>query len=127
MLKKKLGTEAIERDWCENKRLTCCFKISPTLIIPEGCEKIGDYAFKECNIEEVIIPGSVRIIGVASFEWCYNLKKVVIPKSVEEIREDAFYDCMKATIILKKHKKDFKYIDDWAFGYCKYVKKEIRS
>ena len=104
MLRKKLGTEAIERDW-HCSRLINYFKIQSPLVISEGCEKIGTWAF-----------------------WCCdNLKEVVIPKSVKRIEDYAFCSCRQATIILKKHKKDFKYIGISAFKGCKDVKKEVRS
>lgn len=80
------------------------FKIPSTLIILEGCVKIGIWAF----------------VGYK------KLKKVVIPKSVEDIGDGAFENCREATIILKKPKKDFAYIGNWVFKDCKDVKEEIR-
>ena len=104
MLKKRLGVEGIERDWSWCNNLDDYFKISSTLIIPEDCRRIGYHAFD-----------------------CYrNLKKVVIPKSVEFIGEEAFYDCWSTTIILKKAENKFN-IEYRAFKRCKYVKEEIRS
>ena len=47
MLKKRLGLEAIERDnsFTGGVSVKTYFKIPSTLIIPEGCEKIGAGAF----------------------------------------------------------------------------------
>ena len=47
MLKKRLGLEAIERNnsFSGGVNVETYFKISPTLIIPEGCVKIGEGAF----------------------------------------------------------------------------------
>ena len=105
MLKKKLGTEAIERGWFCSEKLGNYFKIASTLIIPESVKEIGQYAF-----------------------WCCDkLKEVEIPKSVEVIGYCSFYGCRQATIILKKYKKDFKYIGSYAFSGVKDVKKEIRN
>ena len=105
MLKKKLENDAIERDWNWTRELTRRFKISSTLIIPDGCKRIG----------------------VSAFYGCWRLREVVIPKSVEWIDYDAFWECDNAVIILKKHKKDFKYIGSCAFDYCRYVKEETRN
>lgn len=107
MLKKRLGLEAIERDWdFFEARTENYFKTSLiTLIIPEGCEKIGEAAFKGCL-------------------W---FKKVIIPESVKWIGQSAFYNCWRATIILKKPEKNFESIKDCAFYGCKDVKEVVRK
>ena len=105
MRKKKLGINAIERDWSWARELTRRFKISSTLIIPDDCKRIG----------------------IAAFAGCRNLRKVVIPKSVEWIDYDAFWGCEEATIILKKHKKDFKRIGNCALNGVRDVKEEVRN
>ena len=104
MLKKKLGVEAIEeKDWSV-EYMSNYYKIPSTLIIPDGCKKIEDYAF--CD--------------------CWWLKKVKIPESVEIIGYAAFYNCRNATIILKKP-RSFKVIAQTAFLRCKDVKGEMRN
>lgn len=152
MLKKKFGLEAIERDWanviCGTKGI---FKIPSILIIPEGCEKIGNYALYEseklekviisegvegidnfafCNcwsLEKVIIPESVNYIGDYAFYDCEKLRKAIIPVSVEWIGDYAFEDCYNVTIILKKPESEFMNIGNSAFGNCKDVKEEARN
>ena len=96
MLKKKLGIECIERDDWAFYNIEDYFKISSTLIIPEGCKKIGDWAF----------------------EYCDRLEKVIIPESVERIGIKAFWKCRNATVILKKPKREFKEIEEDAFFWC---------
>lgn len=100
MLKKKLGLEAVERDSWGISEIKLHYKIHPTLVIPEGCEKIGRYAFCGC-------------------EW---LEKVIIPKSVKIIGDCAFYHCHTATIILKKPKRKFRYFGDCAYSGCSKVR-----
>ena len=103
MLKKRLGLEAIERNYLNSAAEY--YKIPSTLIIPEGCEKVGYRAF-----------------------WgCHGLKKVEIPESVEEIRSWAFDWCYNAEIILKKPKRELKFLGSWAFSGCRYVKEETRD
>ena len=144
MLKKKLGVEAIDREW---RYLGSYFKIPSTLIIPDGVKRIGSYAFWCCrNLKKAVIPGSVELIddcsfvgstlvrivipegckriGAKVFEFCNKLEEVVISKSVEWIENYAFYKCEKATIILKKPRKTFKYIGHQVFKGCKDVKEE---
>ena len=105
MLKKRLGIEATEKNWYSDYNLTDFYKTPPTLTIPEGCERIGNFAFWRCE----------------------RLEKVIIPRSVERIGFHAFWGCKNATIILRKHKKDFKEINLDAFKGVKDVKKEIRN
>jgi len=103
MLKKKLGAEAIERNWSYSKMISACyFKIPSILTIPESCRKIG----------------------VAAFCGSLELKKAIIPKGVKYIGNYAFWDCSRATIILKKPESEFKYVGSWAFDGCRHVKEE---
>lgn len=107
MLKKKLGINAIERDWSffevTTVKVNYYFKTSPTLVIPEGCERIGWNAFR----------------------GCWRLKKVIIPESVKEIGDYAFEWCPKATIILKKPEKDFEKIGGNAFSGCEELREVV--
>lgn len=154
MLKKRLGTEAIENDsWTlgvvSRSRIGLYYKIPSTLIIPKDCEKIGDwafwrcrklrkvvisesvkkienYAFRECKkLEKVITSEGVLWISTKSFQDCESLKKVVIPKSVKFIGTEAFRGCKNATIILKKPMSEFKKIELSAFSGCRDVKEEV--
>jgi len=132
MLKKKLGIEGIERDhdWgsINVTALKLLYKIPSTLVIPDGCEKIGSWSFEMCPwLKKVTIPESVKIIGTGAFWDCERLKKVIIPESVEVIKRDAFCYCSRATIILKKAESEFKEIGKDAFRECKDVKEEIRN
>ena len=93
MLKKKLGIEAIERDGCKRT----CFKISSTLIIPEGCVKIGMCAFWGCKkLREVTIPKSVQGIGYNAFWGCYEAK-IILEAPKNFYISSNFEDC-KAVI-----------------------------
>ena len=130
MLKKKLGLEAIEINWQRKMKntdqISDFYKIPSTLTIPEGCEKIGMRAFRDCKVlERLKIPGSVKKIEVWSFLRCYGLKKVDIPEGVESIEVSAFSGCYNAEIILRKSRNDFKYIGQEAFGGVKDVKEEV--
>ena len=105
MLKKRLGIEAIERNWsCDEMISAYYFKIPSTLIIPDSVERIGE--------------GSLRC--------CKKLKKVVIPESVKEIGMYSFFGCFGAIVILKKP-ESVKEVGYKAFIGCRDVKKEIRN
>lgn len=67
MLKKKFGTEAIEIHWWF-RSLPSYFKIPSSLIIPDGCRRVGDYALGDCkNLKKVVFPESLEEIGIGSF------------------------------------------------------------
>ena len=153
MLKKKLGIEAVERDWYDYS-IEDYFKINSTLIIPEGClwigfkafwgcerlkkveipksvKKVGDRAFKDCTcLEKVVISEGVVCIGEFAFYGCWWLGKVIIPKSVERIEQYAFDSCLNAEIIVKRPKSLFQFITPMTFIRCKsveYAEEETRS
>ena len=72
-----------------------------TLGIPDGVEKIGDYAFAYCmNLNTVEIADSVRIIGDRAFEGCENLKKIRLPAGLQEIEEFTFFLCWELKSIV---------------------------
>ena len=126
MLKKRLGIETIESDW-SGKYVSRYFKIPSPLIIPKGCRRIGVSVFWGWKkLEKVKIPRSVKEIGEQAFFCCTKLEKVTIPEGCEIVGRCAFWGCYNATIILRKHKSEFKYISPDAFGDCRYVKEEIR-
>lgn len=54
---------------------------------------IGNYAFKNIELEEIIIPSPVKKIGNGSFNHCSSLKHVTINSSIIRIEKDTFYFC----------------------------------
>ena len=128
MLKKRLGIESIER---EGLWVSSYFKISPTLVIPEGVKEVGLYTFSNCrNVEKVLIPESVKYIRFGAFMDCKKLREVVIPRNIEEIGDVAFAGCWDAEIILRKPESEFRFIGSSAFLNCRsveYAKEETRS
>ncbi len=87
------------------------------LIIPEGTEKIGDYAFyRDPKITSVIIPEGVTEIGVAAFQGCSNLQSVVFPKGLTTIGDSAFCFCHEIRELVLP--EGVKKIGDSAFSSC---------
>lgn len=61
------------------------------LVIPEGVEEIGAYAFYDWEIKSVTLPEGLRLIESGAFECCLPAgSTVVIPASVEMIQYCAF-------------------------------------
>lgn len=69
------------------------------LNIPDGIERIADYAFYGCAaLIGVTIPDSVTGIGSEAFVLCGNLTSIIIPSGVTEIGRLAFSGCNALTI-----------------------------
>jgi len=61
------------------------------IIIEEGIEEIGDYAFLGCkNLKEIVLPSTLKKIGKYSFVLSNNIKIINIPDSVKYIGREAF-------------------------------------
>ena len=54
---------------------------------------IGDYAFAYAGLEWVILPSTLKEIGVCAFNACYSLARVDFPEGLERIGADAFLCC----------------------------------
>jgi len=61
--------------------------------IPEGVRSIGDEAFSGCAMTEAHIPNGVERLGVWTFSGCKYLTSVVIPPSLRDIDNIAFFAC----------------------------------
>ena len=62
--------------------------------VPDGVEKIGRTAFRECyGVEEVFLPSSVKEIAARAFGGCRNLRRVHIPEQTLIFGEAIFQWC----------------------------------
>ncbi|MCQ2463618.1 MAG: leucine-rich repeat domain-containing protein [Clostridia bacterium] len=62
-----------------------------SLIIPDTVKTIGLYAFAECeNLKNVQFGKSVETIGTGAFAFCRGLNDVIIPESVKSIGYNTF-------------------------------------
>ncbi len=65
-----------------------------TLVLPEGVQTIGEYAFYDCStLTAVKLPKGLRTIGEYAFNGCRGLTEITIPDSVQTIGNDAFEEC----------------------------------
>ena len=62
-------------------------------IIPAGIKRICDEAFRCCDIKEVHLPKSVRVIRLNAFALCENLETVTFEEGLREIEGQAFTCC----------------------------------
>lgn len=70
------------------------------VIIDNGVENIGDFAFIGCSrLESVIIGDNVTCIGDRAFDGCISLDSISIPENVAQIGVMAFVGCKSLSII----------------------------
>ena len=53
------------------------YKSLINVLIPETVKSIGDYAFNEAGIKEIVLPSSLTTMGFSIFRYCNSLTKVV--------------------------------------------------
>ncbi|MBR1831122.1 MAG: leucine-rich repeat protein [Ruminiclostridium sp.] len=72
------------------------------VILHEGLEEIGDYAFagiastpsfNKIPLSSIVIPNTVNTIGYMAFAGLKNIKEITIPGNVVIISGDAFAEC----------------------------------
>lgn len=111
-------------------------------------EEIGNYAFSNCiNLRSIILPSTIRNIGVHSFENCnqltsiqfsegcqltkipdfafYHCSRIIsitIPSSVGQVDRKAFSKCLKLIKVVfqpnENGQSEIEYIDPNSFSYC---------
>ena len=64
-----------------------------SLKISGSMETIGGYAFSGIDITSLELPGGVLSLNHNAFMHCDNLKKIVLPASLESIGYGVFWDC----------------------------------
>jgi len=107
--------------------------------LPRSVEKIMPYAFWGCdtitevglseyidaldeyslanlkNLKSIVIPYSVKSIGLKAFADCVSLKDVTIHPTVKTIHETAFDGCIRLNIIAEPGSTAYKYYEDLTF------------
>lgn len=87
---------------------------------PQSLEVIDEFAFSHTCLEQFEFPQSLEIIGRFAFSQSWIKANIVFPKSLKEIKENAFW-CFEVDNI------DFTFLSDKtdvasdAFGTCAYL------
>jgi len=89
----------------------------PPLMLGMPVIRIGDHAFKEKEMDRVIIPGGVTSVGSKAFAYS-SLASITIPAGITEIGESAFAFCEKLSRYITIP-EGVKTIDKNAFANCK--------
>lgn len=96
----------------------CCFQQVwvKKINIPDGVREIPMSTFQHAGLEEIELPGELKIIRQNAFWDCTDLRTIAIPDSVELIEQNAFGEC---TGLSKITIPDSVYeIDSLAFTHC---------
>lgn len=62
------------------------------MILPEGLEIIGDYAFNDTDFSTIYIPSTVTSIGKYAFYWA-DITELNLPASITTLGDSAFSAC----------------------------------
>ena len=64
-----------------------------TYTLAENTVMVGPYAFTECDLTNITIPQSVRILASSAFKGCGNLTNISLPEGLLRIGDECFkYD-----------------------------------
>ena len=85
-----------------------------SITLPEGLKTIGYGSFAGCAFSSIIIPESVNIIRERAFGGCKNLSSINIPNSIDRIT--GFNGCSNLTSFTIPN--TVKSIGTSAFSYC---------
>ena len=92
---KEDGTAEIKGYTGKEKKLTI-----PSELDGHPVTSIGYRAFYENNqLTEVVLPDTLKVLGIQPFAWCEKLQSVTLPEGLETIDTNAFYYCKKLTKI----------------------------
>lgn len=93
-------------------------KIEGRTVTAIGIQKGFVHCFSECrSIKTVIIPDTVREIGEKAFWNCPELVDVFLPSNLVEMGANAFENCMKLSFV--KIPSSLAFIPPFAFANCK--------
>jgi len=104
-----------------DKTLVAVYPEIEKVVIPAGVTIIGNRAFNSCSkLTSVTIPDSVISMGYGVFEGCELLTSITIPDKVRDIGNFAFSTCTSLTSI--NMGTGVRNIDEYAFVNCKSLK-----
>ena len=96
------------------------YKKVEKLIVPEGVVEIQKFAFSHSNLEEIVLPSTLKYIRCGAFHRCRNLRSITIPDGVTEIEDSVFSSSGLEEIHLPKQ---LQRIGRNAFNGCEHLKK----
>ena len=94
-----------------------CFSQIQNVVLPDSLILIGSQAFYgNKQLKKISIPSKVYRIGIQAFCDCRSLTEVVIPESVNYIESSAFSGCVSLTKFIIPNNVDF--LEEGLFSGC---------
>ena len=87
-----------------------------TINLPEGLTSIGYGTFRNCGLEEIVIPSSITSWGSESFTNDTSLRKVTVNSGTDHIAYRAFMNCTSLSEVIIGD--SVTTISDQAFSSC---------
>ena len=84
--------------------------------LPKYLATMGSSAFSNCNLDSIVIPGTLAVIPSYAFENNRNLKGIVFGEGIEEIGYQSFEACSSLPAI--NLPSSVRTIDSYAFLSC---------
>ncbi len=94
-----------------------------TVTIPRDTVEIRESAFEGADMERVILPEGVKVIGSRAFAQCEKLRYVNLLEGLLAIADDAFAGCENLTVLCAKGSAEEAYAQEHGFA-CAYPGEE---
>ena len=91
-----------------------------TLVIEEGVETIAASMFAFTNIQKIVLPQSVKVVGMNAFGGCANLNSIILNEGLEKVNTYAFAKTAITEIVIPK---SVTTITDAVFQSCPKIQK----
>ncbi len=102
-----------------------CSSLRGDLVIPDGVETVGEYAFYDCGFDGALsLPQSLTSIGEYAFSSCDFTGDLIIPTNVASVGEYAFWSCLSfdGSLMIPE---GLTVIEDGAFSWCARLSGEL--
>jgi hypothetical protein len=99
--------------------LVCFLGATVSIKLPDNITVIGKDVFENSSIKEIILPNTVQEIREGAFLHCCALQNIELSTSLKIIRKDAF---ALSGVQKLQIPQAVELIEDGAFSYCSYIK-----
>jgi len=104
------------------RTLFLCPRTKESVVIPDSVRRLGVSAFNHCvRLGSVVLPENLREIGVSAFLGCRNLRVVRVECGLEKIGDSCFRGCVNMSAIT--FPPTLKKIGSAAFADCRNLRK----